>query len=214
MYKKGNKDLINNYRPMSLLLIFSKIYEKCIYDTLYNNFEGNNLFSRSQSGFRKGDSCVSQLLSITPEIFKGVDVNPSLDTCGIFWDIFKAFHKVLHEALIFKLRSYGISDSLLRLFNSFLSERLQRVVLNSKASEWRKVLARVPQGSVLGPLLFLIFINNVPANLECNMMIFADDTSLFPLVCDPNESSAKLGRLRKSCSVGASMEDVIQSRSF
>ena len=84
MYKKGNKDLINNYRPMSLLLIFSKIYEKCIYDTLYNNFEGNNLFSRSQSSFRKGDSCVSQLLSITPEIFKGVDVNPSLDTCGIF----------------------------------------------------------------------------------------------------------------------------------
>ena len=194
MHKKGNKDLINNYRPVSLLPIFSKIYEKCIYDTLYNYFEGNDLFSKSQSGFRKGDSCVSQLLSITHEIFKGFDANPSLDTCGIFLDISKAFDRVWHEALIFKLRSYGISDSLLRLFNSFLSERFQRVVLNGQASEWRKVLAGVPQGSILGPLLFLIFINDIPANLECNVKIFADDTSLFSLVRDPNESSAKLGR--------------------
>ena len=106
-------------------------------------------------------------------------------------DISKAFDKVWHEALIFKLRSYGISDSLLRLFNSFLSERFQRVVLNGQASEWRKVLAGVPQGSILGPLLFLIFINDIPANLECNVKIF---TSLFSLVRDPNESSAKLGR--------------------
>ena len=110
MHKKGNKDLINNYRPVSLLPIFSKIYEKCIYDTLYNYFEGNDLFSKSQSGFRKGDSCVSQLLSITHEIFKGFDANPS-DTCEIFLDISKAFGRVWHETLIFKLRSFGISDS-------------------------------------------------------------------------------------------------------
>ena len=88
--------------------------------TLYNFFEGNNLFSKCQSGFLKGDSCISQLLSITHEIFKGFDANPSLDTCGIFLDISKAFDRVWHEALIFKLRSYGIWDSLLRLFNSFL----------------------------------------------------------------------------------------------
>ena len=112
MHKKGNKDLINNYRPVSLLPIFSKIYEN-------NYFEVNDLFSKSQSGFRKGDSCVSQLLSITHEIFKGFDANPSLDTCGIFLDLSKAFDRVWHEALIFKLRSYGISDSFLRLFNSF-----------------------------------------------------------------------------------------------
>ena len=146
MHKKVNKDLINNYRPVSLLPIFSKIYEKCIYDTLYNYFEGNYLFSKSQSGFRKGDSCVSQLLSITHEIFKGLDANPSLDTCGTFLDISKAFDRVWDEALIFKLRSYAISDSLLRLFNSFLSERFQRVVLNGQVSEWQKVLAGVPRG--------------------------------------------------------------------
>ena len=118
--KKGNKNLINNYRPVSLLPIFSTIFEKCIYDTLYNYLEGNGLFSKSQSDFGKGDSCVSQLLSITHEIIKGFDVNPLLNICGIFLDISKAFDRVWHEALISKLRSYGISDSLLYLFNSFI----------------------------------------------------------------------------------------------
>ena len=133
VHKKGNKDLINNYRPVSLLPLVSKTHEKCIYDTLYNYFEGNDLFYKSQSSFRKGDSWVSQLLSITHEIFQGFDANPSLDTCEIFLDISKAFDRVWHEALIFKLRSYGISDSLLPLFNSFLSRRVQRVVLNGQA---------------------------------------------------------------------------------
>ena len=85
VHERSNKDLINNYQPVSLLTIFSKIYEKCIYDTLYNNFEGNDLFSKSQSVFRKGDSCLSRLLSITHEIFNGFGANPSLYTCGIFW---------------------------------------------------------------------------------------------------------------------------------
>ena len=80
------------------------------------------------------------------------------------------------------------------VYFSFLSERLQRMVLNSQASEWWKVLAGVPQDSILGPLLLLIFTNNIPANLECNVKIFADDTSLFSLVRDPNKSSAKLSR--------------------
>ena len=129
---------------------------------------------------------MSQLLSITHELFKGFDANPSLDTCGIFSDIFKAFDRVWHEALISKLQSYGISDSLLWLFINFLSERLQRVVLNGQPPEWQKVLADAPQGSVLGLLLFLIFINDIPANLECKVKVFADDTSLFSHVRDPN----------------------------
>ena len=135
VHQNGNKNLINNYRTVPLLSIFSKIYEKCNYDTLYNNFAGNDLFSKSKFGFYEGDSCVSQLLSITHVVFKGFDVNPSLGTCGIFLDISKAFDRVWHEALIFKIWSYGISDSLLCLFNNFLSERLQRVVLNDQASE-------------------------------------------------------------------------------
>ena len=134
-------------------------------------------------------------MSVTHKIFKVFDANPSLDTCGIFLNISKTFYdRVWHEALISKLRSYGISDSVLRLFNSFFCERLQRAVLNGQASEWRKVLAGVPPGSILGPLLFIIIINDIPANLECNLKIFANDTSLFSLVRDPNECSAKLGK--------------------
>ena len=85
VHKKGNKDLIKNYGPVSLLPVFIKIYEKFIFDTLCNYFESNDLFSKSQSGFRKGHSCVSQLLSTAHEIFKGFDANPSLDTCRSFW---------------------------------------------------------------------------------------------------------------------------------
>ena len=101
------------------------------------------MFSKSKSDFRKGDSGVSQLLSTAHEIFTGFDSNPSLDTCGIFLDISKTFDRVWHEVLIFKLRSYGIEDSLLYLFKSFLSDRLQRMILSGQASEWRIVLAGV-----------------------------------------------------------------------
>ena len=111
-----------------------------------------------------------------------------------FFGIPKAFDRVWYEALIFKLRSYGISNSLLCLFNNFFPEMFQRVVLNGQASEGRKVLVGVSQDSFLEPLLLLIFINNIPANLECNVKIFADDTSFFSLVRHSNESSAKLGR--------------------
>ena len=171
---------------MPLLPIFNTFYEKW-------NFEGNDLFSKYQSDFRKGDSCISQLLPTTDEIFKGFDANPSLYICGNFLYISKAFDRVWHEAQIFKLRSYGISDSLSCLFIIFLSEMLQLVVLNGQASEWRKVLEGVPQGSFLGPLLFLIFFDDILANLGCKKKILADDTSLFPLVPDPNENSVKLG---------------------
>ena len=130
---------------------------------------------------------MSQLLSITHKIFKGFDVNPSLDTCGIFLDISKAFDRVWHEALIFKLLSYGISGSLLCLFNSFLSKKLQRVVLNGQASEWWKVLAVVPS---LMTLLFFLTQLRVGFTHLCVHKL--RQISLFR---DPNESLAKLGRV-------------------
>ena len=107
VHKKDNKDLINNYRPVSLLPILIPIY-----DVLYNYFEGNDLFSNSKSGFHKGGSCVSQLLSIRHEIIKGFDAHPPLDTCGIFLDISKAFDRVGHEALFFSLWYLMISQIL------------------------------------------------------------------------------------------------------
>ena len=194
VHKKNDKSILNNYRPISLLPIFSKIFEKCIYDTIYTYFEVNNLFSPHQSGFRKNDSCVSQLLSITHEIFKNFDANPSLDTRGIFLDISKAFDRVWHEGLLFKLKSYGICGPLLSLLKEFLSDRLQRVTLNGQCSSWRQILAGVPQGSILGPLLFLIFINDLPDNLESTVKIFADDTSLFSATSDPQTCANNLTR--------------------
>ena len=116
---KGDKSVVKNYRPVSLLPIFGKIFEKCLFDTIYTYFEENHLFSHCQSGFRKGDSCISQLLSITHDILTGFDASPSLDTRGVFLDISKAFDRVWHEGLIFKLKSYGISGSLFRYFKVF-----------------------------------------------------------------------------------------------
>ena len=194
VYKKGDKSIVKNYRPVSLLPIFSKLFEKCIYDTLYGYFDSKGLFSVCQSGFRKGDSCIFQLLSITHDIFKGFDANLPLDTRGVFLDISKAFDRVWHEGLLFKLRSYGVSGNLLALLRDFLSGRVQRVVLNGKTSLWELIKAGVPQGSILGPLLFLIFINDLPANLLSNCKIFADDTSLFSLVNDQMQSTNILNR--------------------
>ena len=193
VYKnKGDKCVVKNYRPVSLLSIFGKIFEKCIFDSVYTYFEDNNLFTNSQSGFRKGDSCVSQLLSITHEILVGFDANPPLDTRGIFLDISKAFDRVWHDGLIFKLKSYGVSGPLLLLIQNFLSGRSQRVVLDGQASEWTEVLAGVPQGSILGPLFFLIYINDLPEGIISMVKIFADDSSLFSLILDHIRCSNEL----------------------
>ena len=158
------------------------MFEKCIYDSIYGYFEDNNLFTSCQSGFRKGDSCISQLISIAHEIFLNFDTNPTTDTRGVFFYIYKAFDRVWHDGLLYKLKSYGIADNLLFLIKFFLSDRLQQVVLNGQASSWKKVLAGVPQGPILGPLLFLIYINELSTNMESQVRIFADDTSLFSIV--------------------------------
>ena len=179
VFKKDDKTSVKNYRPISLLPILGKLFEKCIYDSIYEYFELNNLFSKCQSGFRKNDSCISQLLAITHEIFVGFDANPTQETHGVFLDISKAFDRVWHKGLLFKLKAHGIDGALLVLIQDFLSDRLQRVVLNGQSSSWREVLAGVPQGSILGPLFFLIFINDLPNNMESQVKIFADDTSLF-----------------------------------
>ena len=125
-----------------------------------------------------GDSCVGQLLSITHEIFNSFDYNPSVDIREIFLDISKAFDKVWHDGLIFKLQTYGIDGKLLKLLKSYLKDRQQRVLLNGQTSSWKNVFAGVPQESVLGPLLFLIHINDLPDGLTSICKIFAD-TSLF-----------------------------------
>ena len=183
---------MTNYRPISLLPVCGKIFEKCIYNSLYGYLQSNDILSKSQSGFRKGDSCISQLLAITHEIYSNFDAIPSLETRGVFLDISKAFDRVWHEGLLFKLKSYGINGPPLTLIKRFLSNRFQRVVLNGQTSNWKEVLAGVPQGSILGPLYFLIFINDIPEGIQSNIKTFADDTSIFSVLKDNERDSAIL----------------------
>ena len=192
IHKKGEKTDVLNYRPISVLPICGKIFERIIYNSLYNYFEKNNILNKNQSGFRVGDSCINQLIGITHNIYHSFDANPTLEVRGVFLDISKAFDKVWHEGLIFKLKSNGIEGKILNLINSFLNERYQRVVLNGQNSGWEKVEAGVPQGSILGPLLFLIYINDLSNNLESEVKLFADDTSIFSIVHDNNLSTREL----------------------
>ena len=180
---------MKNYRPISLLPIFGKIFEKIIFDRLYNFLSKEELLNPNQSGFCPSDSFVNQLTAITHEIFEVFDCNPSLEVGSAFLNISKAFDKVWQEGLLGKLKSMGVSGELYNLLENYLSDRFQRVLLNRQTSSWRPVLAGVPQGSILGPLLFLIYINDLPNKLKSNAKLFADDTSLFTIVKDKSESA-------------------------
>ena len=176
IYKKESKNLIENYKPISLLPVFGKVLERIIFNSMLNYFLENKLFNKCQSGFLPGDSCISQLLSITEKIYKSFVCNPSVDVRGAFLDILKAFGKVCHECLIYKLNSYCVENKLLNLSQNYLTNRQQRILLDERTSKWTNILAGVPHGSVLGPLLFLIYINDLPNCLKSLCKIFADGT--------------------------------------
>ena len=192
VHKKEDKNLIRNYRSVSLLPIFSKIYERVVCNALFNYFKDNKLFTSFQSGFLLGDSYIAQLLSIIHEIQTAFGNNPADDVRGVFLDISKRFDKVWHIGFLFKLKAYGVDDELLSLLGNYLENRQQRIVLNGLNSEWREINSGVPQGSVLEPLLLLIYINDLPDGITSICKIFVDDTSLFSKVLDANESTKKI----------------------
>ena len=179
---------MENYCPLSLLPICGKIFERLIYNSLFEFLIANELISSNQSGFKPNDSCINQLFSITHEIYKSLD--DGYEVRGVFLDISKTFDKFWHNGLIYKLKQNGVIGNLLNLIIDFLDARKQRVVLNAQYSSWASVKTGFPQGSILGPLFFLIFINDLSDNLVSNPKLFADDTSLFSVVQD-NTLSAK-----------------------
>ena len=190
VHEKNDKERLNNYRPISLLPICSKIFERIIFHEIFRFFIKNDLISQHQSGFKPGDSCINQLLSITHEIYQSFD--QGFDVRSVFLNISKAFDKVWHDGIIFKMKENGISGNLLNLLSNFLRNRKQRVALNGQISSWTDVNAGVPQGSILGPLLFLIYINDLAVGLSSNAKLFADDTSLLSAVHNANTTAEEL----------------------
>ena len=174
IFKKGTKSDPGNYRPVSLTCITCKVMESIIRDNIVKFFSDNNLYSECQHGFRSKRSGVTQLIEVIEYFANTLDKGDSLDV--VYLDFSKAFDSVPHERLLIKLSAYGIEDKLLQWIKSFLSQRTQRVRVGKSYSEEARVLSGIPQGSILGPVLFTIFINDLPDNINNDCKIYADDT--------------------------------------
>ena len=190
IHKKNERRCLENHRPVSLLPICGKIVDRLIFNEIFPSFIKNGIILPIQSGFKSGDSCVNQHLSITHEIYKSFD--GGFDVRIVFLDISKAFCKVWSEGIIFKLKQNDISGELSNLSWDFLRTRKQRLVLNGQFSMWTNVNARVRQGLILGPLFCLIYVNDLADELSSNTKSFADDTSLFSVLHRRDSSVAEL----------------------
>ena len=177
IFKKGAKSDPGNYRPVSLTSVICKVFETFIRDTLCSHLINNDLLSTDQFGFCKGRSCVTQLLSTLYDWFAFLDQNIPVD--AIYLDFRKAFDTVPHKRLLSKLSGYGVKSNLLSWIEDFLSNRTQYVSINGQCSESVPVSSGVPQGSVLGPSLFIYYINDLPSVCEALAKIFADDTKSY-----------------------------------
>ena len=184
-----------------------------IWKHLCSYFHKNELFTKCQSGFLPGNSCASQLLSIVHDSNSSLDCDPTQDVSGAFLDISKVLDKVWHERLLCKLETYGVKGEALNLLCNYLHERFQRVVLDGQTSSWELIKSGVLQGSVLGPLIFLSYINDLQDNIQSTCKMFADDTSLFSLVSGiihiTEWTEYGLGSYMQ---LGLSMENAIQYR--
>ena len=190
VFKKGAQNILGNYRPISLLSINSKVFEKIIFKYVYNHFKDNFLISVWQSGFQPSMSTMTQLTELYHQFCKAVSDGKEIRV--VFLDISKAFDRVWHKGLLFKLRQFGITGDLLAWFTDYLKDRCQRVIINGQTSNWREIKAGVPQGSNLGPLLFLVFINDIVYVIRhCQIRLFADDTCLY-ITVDNREEAAEM----------------------
>ena len=189
LFKKGEKDDTNNYRPVSLLSCVSKILERVVFKHLFNYLRDNQFISPHQSGFQPGDSTTNQL-SYLYHVFADA-LDKKKDVHIVFCDVKKAFDRVWHRGLLYKLQKAGVFGTLLEWFKNYLSNRYQQVVIRGQTSEKGKIKAGVPQGSVLGPLLFLIYMNDITSITHCNIKLFADDTSLY-IEFDNNDDATDL----------------------
>ena len=180
IYKKGDKSLPSNYRPVSLLSCCGKLFERIILKHMYNFFMSNDLLYKYQSCFLPKHSTTYHLIDIYHYICQAVDHGQH--SCIVFCDISKAFDRVWHKGLLFKLKEHGVSDSLLTWLSNYLKNRKQKVVIQATESTFLSLRAGVKQGPILGPLLFLIYVNDIAESLLSLTRLYADDSSLIILL--------------------------------
>ena len=195
IFKKGNKTDPGNYRPVSLTCICCKIMEQFIRDKIVEHMTENNLYSKCQHGFRKNRSCVTQLIEVYDTLTELIDDGKNVDI--IYLDFKKAFDSIPHERLIMKMKGYGINGLTLEWVRSFLSDRKQRVRIGEKFSSMTNVTSGIPQGSILGPVLFTIFINDLPDAINVHCKVFADDTKIYESSKKHTEIQEDLYRMQK-----------------
>lgn len=184
-FKKGKTSDPSNYRPISLTCIASKILEDIVYSHVMKHFEHYNILTDCQHGVRSKRSTELQLILTIHDTASSLQQNKSIHAAVL--DFSKAFHKVPHQGLLMKLERYGIHGNLLSWMESFLTKRVQTVICEGATSPPSPVTSGVPQGSVLGPLLFLTYINDLPNGLTSTVKLFADDTLLYGVVVDDSD---------------------------
>ena len=186
IYKKGDRTDPANYRPVSLTSQVCKVMESLVRAKIIQHLDENNLISEAQHGFREGRSCLTNLLETLEAWTKIIDDGDGIDVA--YLDFRKAFDLVSHKHLIHKLTKYGISGQIIEWVKNFLDNRTQRVLIRGTASSYHKVTSGVPQGSVLGPILFLIFINDLPLKVLSPLSLFADDSKIFTRIIDASNA--------------------------
>ena len=178
LYKNENPELFANYRPISILPSISKILERLMYNRMYNFLAEHNIISKKQSVFRENYSTYMAIIDLVDKISNSIDIKKH--SIGIFLDLSKAFDTIDHQILLRKLQRYGVRGIACDWFKSYLENRVQYVSYNTKDLDYLKIMCGVPQGSILGPLLFILYINDiVKVSTVLNPVLFAYDTSLF-----------------------------------
>ncbi len=193
IFKSGDKESVNNYRPISVLPVVSKILERHVHNHLYNFLSSHNLITDSQSGFRPLHSTSTALIKLYDDLL--TNMNNGQLTGMVFIDLRKAFDTVNHEILLQKLKAYGTKGLAHQWFTSYLTGRTQRVDISGSLSDSKRVTTGVPQGSILGPLLFILFVNDMESAVtESSLDLYADDTSMKTAARDINTIRNRLSR--------------------
>ena len=176
-YKKGDKSLASNYRPISLTCILCKVLEHILVSYIVRHLDGQGLMYNLQHGFKEERSCETQLIMLVEDLARNADLGKQTDF--ILLDFSKAFDKVNHSKLIWKLHNYEIRSNVLNWIVAFLGDRAQKVVVGAEESDTVPVTSGIPQGSVLGPILFLVYINDLPDKVTSQVRLFADVTAMY-----------------------------------